>query len=279
MMEMLQFLVLCALMNAANSMPLSDLVEEVRIATPGLKQHLALKQQLPLWHTSLVHAPTYSEDWVLSALPDDIMDNRLTVLLAFRQQNIEKLNSIVSDVSDPHSPIYGNFLSNEEVRSMTAPLRTEIESVTNWAQQASAGGCSMLGSGAVLQCSMSVARASTMFSTVFQQAVHSKTRQHQVVAGDYTLPFHVASMLHAVFGLHELPLPYAQPVFTRMPARKKIPAVTPAVLRSVYAHLPVLGFAWVGSPVCVCGGKSVCMQVRNLWCECVRLGQECSGCC
>ena len=49
-----------------------------------------------------------------------------TVVIAIHQNNIDKLQGILEDVSDMNSPNYGKHLTGEEVASMTAdPLKTK----------------------------------------------------------------------------------------------------------------------------------------------------------
>lgn len=56
----------------------------------------------------------------------------ITFYLALRQNNMDILENIINDISDPLSKNYGNWLSYEEVHTLTAVSDKDVALVTNW---------------------------------------------------------------------------------------------------------------------------------------------------
>ena len=57
------------------------------------------------------------------------------IMIAFRQRNIEKLESIVYDISNHKSKNYGKYLSRNEILDIVSPPTHELRQVRNWLYQ------------------------------------------------------------------------------------------------------------------------------------------------
>lgn len=75
------------------------------------------------------------EDHVLSAgwsITGERTTGTVEFTVAIKQQNLDKLASIALAVSDPSSPSYTNYLTNDEIATMAAPSNADVAAVTGW---------------------------------------------------------------------------------------------------------------------------------------------------
>ena len=63
--------------------------------------------------------------------PDIVLPMRI----GLKQNNVDKLEDMLMDVSHPDSPNYGNHWSPAKVAATFAPSRETIETVKNWLQE------------------------------------------------------------------------------------------------------------------------------------------------
>ncbi len=59
-------------------------------------------------------------------------DARVALTLALRQNNAEKLEMLFWAVSDPSSPLYGQYLSDDQLHRLIAPSSETLANVTQW---------------------------------------------------------------------------------------------------------------------------------------------------
>ena len=99
--------ILIASVAFATSLPLRTDVEQPIEASAGVR----------------IAAPVYSSDWIAGSLGSS-PSTKIRVMIALHQQNMDSVARLVGQVSDPTSPSYGNFLSNDAIRKMTMPVRS-----------------------------------------------------------------------------------------------------------------------------------------------------------
>ena len=70
--------------------------------------------------------------------PHNTKVNRADVIgitVALKRRNVDKLDRIFWDVSDPNSPRYGEHLNNEQMRELVSPGRAVVERVVSWLKE------------------------------------------------------------------------------------------------------------------------------------------------
>jgi tripeptidyl-peptidase-1 len=60
------------------------------------------------------------------------MDETINVIVALKQQNIGKLESLVRRVSDPFGEHYGQYLTQSELGELIAPSEASQQAVAEW---------------------------------------------------------------------------------------------------------------------------------------------------
>ena len=168
-------------------------------------------------------------------------DAKLTVRFSVVEQNIERIQHIALAVSDPASPVYGDFPTQQQIDDIVAPKPEDVAAVTDWLatyQRAIPAGDRFEVSTAkeVVTLRTTFAHAGTLLSTKFHHVRNAGTQQRTHRAGDVRVPTAVGNVLQAVYGVHGLPAPPKQPLRSNKAvgdAPEQAP-VTPAVLTSHY---------------------------------------------
>jgi len=159
-------------------------------------------------------------------------DAQIQVTLVVKEQGAEAVRRTALAVSDPASPSYGEYLSANQIRALTAPKTQDMAAVTIWLNASSVEYQTRHSN---VVSSMSVETASKLFSTEFHVAAHLVSGQSLIRASDYELPTTVEDSLSTVFGLHGLPLPPRQAIVAASHGPPAGPAkVTPDVIASTY---------------------------------------------
>ena len=156
-------------------------------------------------------------------------DLTINFTVSITQQNLDKLVATAHAVSDPASPRYGSYLSQNEIDALTAPAAQDVGTVTAWL---SSHGAKYTLRHADAHVTTTVAVAERLLQTNFRGLI-SRSGQQLVRAGTYHLPSTVDAAVATIFGLHGVPLPTVPPRFSSV-AATAVP-VTPAVLASTYA--------------------------------------------
>jgi hypothetical protein len=74
--------------------------------------------------------PIRPKAWTMGSRLEANAPIKLT--LAIKQRNLEKLDAIFWDVSNPKSPRYGDYLSAYEVDALVAPEQEHVRKVEEW---------------------------------------------------------------------------------------------------------------------------------------------------
>lgn len=75
--------------------------------------------------------PAVPEGWQLQTAPAPA-DHKLDLHIRLREENMDRLQQRVMEVSDPDNNDYGKHLSKAEVDALTAPTKETVDSVTRW---------------------------------------------------------------------------------------------------------------------------------------------------
>jgi tripeptidyl-peptidase-1 len=196
----------------------------------------ALAALLPLSLALDTQAPAYSNNWVQnpravhSAIP-------VQFTIVVKEQGTAEVKRIAKAVSDPKSAEYGNYITQEDLDKITAPLASDTAAVTNWLK---AEGLAFEKNGVSnLIVTTTVGDASRALSTTFHLIRNQKHGQAVIRAESFDVPASIHAAADAIFGLHGLPLPPRVATVAGAESRRRLQMghyanVTPAVLWSTY---------------------------------------------
>jgi len=150
------------------------------------------------------------------------------MILSVKQQGLDEMRRIATEVSDPDHESYTNYLVQAQIDEITKPLASDMAAVTGWLQ---ASGVAFEAGHHTVTVTCTVAQCERMFATKFHH-LRNEQKQEVVRATAYSLPTEVSASLDAVFGIHGLPLPLRNKY---QPPRPAMPAnVTPEVINADY---------------------------------------------
>ncbi|PRP86479.1 hypothetical protein PROFUN_05261 [Planoprotostelium fungivorum] len=129
-------------------------------------------------------------------------DAPLTLTIALKQRNMEKLDLILTQVSDPTSPQYGRYLTREQVIDLVAPTSDSILQVTQWlrSQGASPTDIHLHESKDFIDVTLSHSAAERMLETTFVSYIHTTGRRAVKAANSYSVPHEISSLIDFVSG-------------------------------------------------------------------------------
>lgn len=170
-------------------------------------------------------APDLPAGWGLLAEPV-ALDHAIELRLSLKQTNLNQVLDIAQQVSNPRSKSYGEYMTSDELASLTAPTAQHRAAVENWLIGAKIT-FERVGHN-MLEVKASTYELKSLLKTDFYHLSNSETGQQKVQAGTYELPENVDDAIAAVYGMHGFPLPESAPT-------EKGPAqVTPAVIKKTY---------------------------------------------
>ncbi|XP_015708022.1 tripeptidyl-peptidase 1 [Coturnix japonica] len=125
--------------------------------------------------------------------------------LALRQSGTERLASIVRAVSEPRSPLYGKYLSLEQLRDVVQPPPAALMTVLKWLRTHGVQECHSVTTMDFLECHMPVSTAERLLpGAEFHRYVKG---QRSVIRSPqpYVVPEELAEHIDFVGGLHRFP--------------------------------------------------------------------------
>ncbi|NWX39465.1 TPP1 peptidase, partial [Steatornis caripensis] len=124
---------------------------------------------------------------------------------ALRQRGVGRLAQLVSAVSDPHSPRYGQYLSLERVQDLVQPSPATLMAVLKWLRGHGVENCRSVATLDFLECRMPASTAERLLpGAEFHRYVKG---QRGVVRSPlpYAVPEELAEHIDFVAGLHRFP--------------------------------------------------------------------------
>ncbi|KAI0344783.1 subtilisin-like protein [Trametopsis cervina] len=128
-------------------------------------------------------------------------DTILPLRIGLAQNNIDRIEELLMDVSHPDSPNYGNHWSASEVASMFRPSSETVDTVRDWLHT---GGIEpsrvrLSNSGGWLEANVSVAEAERLLKTEYHVYNHALTDiKHFGCASGYHVPEHVSKHVELI---------------------------------------------------------------------------------
>ncbi|XP_060627341.2 tripeptidyl-peptidase 1 [Anolis sagrei] len=164
----------------------------------------------------------------------------LSLTFALRQRNHCQLAALLSDLSSPHSPHYGRYLSLSEVGALVAPSLETLEAVGTWLEEHGVSECQSVATMDFLHCTMPASTAERLLpGAEFHRFVNGEQRSVALSPSPYSLSKEMKQHLDFVGGLHRFP-PEKRALIRSWAAKERGPSstfhlgVTPAVLRKRY---------------------------------------------
>lgn len=153
----------------------------------------------------------------------------MEVIVALKNQNMDRLNAEIMAVSNPDSPRYGEHLTKDEVTELTTADAESQDLVAAWLTTAGFA-LTKAPRGDRFTFRASVAEVEQLFSTTVHEYIHEERSVLQ--AGDLHVPVEVAPRLGSVVGVHGTPYKRSHVESSSKPIG--VPDITPTVLKQVY---------------------------------------------
>ena len=154
----------------------------------------------------------------------------IIVRLKENKNGLEHVQQVAKAVSNPLHPKYGDYLTRDQINTMTAPSSIHTEELKLWIHDTD-GKCTLNKETTIIykvKCN-DISAAEKLLQTTIRQLRHIQTQQTVLRAGNYVVP----DGIFTVFGLHGIPRTTKQP-----PTSSVIPTtprnVTPAVILKTY---------------------------------------------
>jgi len=160
---------------------------------------LASVTAAPLFHRHVVPAGWTKQ---VHAKPNA----RVHFHVALSQQNLDKLDKIFWEVSDPNHDNYQNFLTTEEIQSLVAPKDSSRQAVMSWLE--SSGVTKIADFVDSIEAWTTVEVAEKMFETSFYEFQHESGQKVVKAFGQVSVPDNVHDVIDSVMGLSTFPVPH-----------------------------------------------------------------------
>lgn len=148
-----------------------------------------------------------SREDIIERIPlEDTYDHNL--IFVVQQRNLDELERVLHDVSDPASPDYGHHWSGEQIRALTSNLEARDAIVTYLSANGATVTSETLG-GDFITANATLSTWRRMLNTEFF-TFHQRQRNgdiHQLVrAHEYSIPRELESHIHHILNVIELPV-------------------------------------------------------------------------
>mmetsp|Transcript_41597 Transcript_41597/g.61008 ORF Transcript_41597/g.61008 Transcript_41597/m.61008 type:complete len:668 (+) Transcript_41597:92-2095(+) len=171
-------------------------------------------------------------------------DEKLELVFAVKQTNLDLLESTLMDVSDPDSENYGKHLSNDEVHQLVAPTAECAAAVDSFLSGFGAQFASP--NGDFVTATLSVSDAEDLLEAEYTTLFHADSNTTVKRTQSYTLPADVAACVDFVAPTVHVPkpvIPMAIPESKKNSLRAPLLGNTPKHLRELYNSTGVEGKA------------------------------------
>ena len=164
----------------------------------------ALVLSVPVPLTAMEHGssiPVPSEWAEIGSV--DYQQQRLFII-AVKQQNIDQLEHIFKQVSNPQHPNYGKYLTVDEITQLVQPSKDALNRLGIWLQEHNVE-FTMSGNNDLIKFVTTLEKAEKLFQFEYKNYQHSSGRQHASSTGPYFLPSHLAQHVDYVTGILGFP--------------------------------------------------------------------------
>lgn len=172
----------------------------------------------------------HPKDWIVGGPAP--LSQKLTFLIALKQQNLDVLEQKFWAVSSPDSPDYRNFMSIEEIASIVNPPSEHKQIVVDWLHRHAVD--AIKDHGDALEVKASVKSIQKLFSTHMVQYHHSESGRTIVRHfGKLSVPAPVSNYIDLVSGLTEFPV--KKMLLKRVKAPQDLVSIAPQSVNVFYS--------------------------------------------
>jgi tripeptidyl-peptidase I len=157
------------------------------------------------------------------------------VVFAVKQRNLEKMEKLFHEVSDPRSPKYGQFWTREQVAALTAnPIATE--KINQFLGDNGATVVKSTTYGEYITAIAPISTWSKLFATKFYNFEHESKAKTVARCAEYSLPKELVEYVEGVFNTVQLPSPVPLRASPILKSNSTLPSktITPDVINSYY---------------------------------------------
>lgn len=177
----------------------------------------------------------------LAALPhgwthvgDPALDSTIGLQIGLQQKNLDKLHSLIYEVSTPGHPSYGNHMEKEDVDALLAPGADTEKAVISWLKEA--GVTAMHSDGHWVTFATDVGTANTLLNTKF--AYYANQGVSKLRTTQYSVPDSLVKHVDLIspttyFGRTSAQAPMS-PVSPRQVDASCATSITPTCLKEIY---------------------------------------------
>lgn len=245
--------------QAANRTRIVDRVDDTRLITLRGNTHPLARPQFDK-----------------GAAPDNLLMNRMLLLLSRSPEQQAALDKFVEELHTPESPNYRHWLTPTEFGQKFGPTDTDIQKVIGWLQQQGFSGTRLVAGKSVIEFSGSAAQVHTAFHTAIHKYVVNG-KEHWANSQDPKIPEALAPVVTGVVSLNNFPrkpLSHKVGVFSRDREGTIKPEATvtngsgsyygvgPADFATIYNTSPLLqaGNNGAGQTIAIVGRSNVHLQ-------------------
>ena len=170
--------------------------------------------------------------------PHNAKVNRADVIgitVALKRRNVDKLDRIFWDVSDPNSPRYGEHLNNEQMRELVSPGRAVVERVVSWLKENGALEVKVSNHEDEMTARFRLSSLESMLDVKFENFVHAQSGR--VIARAMkapNIPADIAPHIDVLSGLSGFPIEHGPRIKRLNSQAREAMNVTPEVLFRQY---------------------------------------------
>jgi len=178
--------------------------------------------------------------WTMSGSPAQTEMRELFV--ALKERNLDDVERIALEISDPDSSTYSQHLSFDELQTMTRPLDHEVKKVTTWLDSQGISH-EITPAGHYIKVRATVAQIERLLNCKLRTYTHERSPARPIIRSEtpYRVPKHLDHIVDFVTPLHGFPKsPAGARASSQLAKAKAVPnaepvdAVTPALIRARY---------------------------------------------
>ena len=134
-------------------------------------------------------------------------DKTIELSFALKQENLDKLEKLFLEVSDPDSPKYGEYLTTSQITDIVAPLSESIAKIEYWLKTHGVTDCRLVANRDYLNCKMTCDQAEHLLTgtTFFYFEHHNHVKRVIRSTSRYNIRQDVSLLLDLVVGIHRFP--------------------------------------------------------------------------
>ena len=126
-------------------------------------------------------------------------DMKFDVILVFKQKNIDILENMVLDISNPTSKNYGKYLSKIEIRNLVSPSDSDLIEVKEWLYQHNISNRQIKSYGDMWKIRASIDKLNILLRTDLKTSYDTNMLKTYT---NYTIPVHLQHIIEFVGGIY-----------------------------------------------------------------------------